>query len=156
MSVSQPKHIVAYPAGISNGGSSSNAGNTVGNPYTGGNTTTTPIAEQNPDDLAYLANGYEPNKGAVGNMGELLNQPGFGSDIKGNTQKSSQQYQGQSIYKATGDIGDNIKKGDQFYLDGQHKDHLELFDKRGNFKAVLNLDGTINQAKTEVAKGRKL
>lgn len=49
-----------------------------------------------------------------------------------------------------------IKKGDQFYLDGQHKDHLELFDKRGNFKAVLNLDGTINQAKTEVAKGRKL
>ncbi|WP_244220233.1 hypothetical protein [Rahnella variigena] len=106
--------------------------------------------------MAYLANGYEPNKGAVGNMGELLNQPGFGSDIKVNTQKSSQQYQGQSIYKAKGDIGDNIKKGDQFYLDGQHKDHLELFDKRGNFKAVLNLDGTINQAKTEVAKGRKL
>ncbi|WP_413530082.1 VENN motif pre-toxin domain-containing protein [Rahnella inusitata] len=140
----------------SNGGSTSNTGNTDGNPYTGGNTTTTPIAEQNPDDLAYLANGYEPNKGAVGNMGELLNQAGFGSDIKGNTQKSSQQYQGQSIYKATGDIGDNIKKGDQFYLDGQHKDHLELFDKRGNFKAVLNLDGTINQAKTEVAKGRKL
>ena len=134
----------------------SNTGNTDGPISAGGNTTSTPVAEQNKDDLAYLAGGYEPNKGSVGNMGELLNQPGFGSDIKGNTQKSSQQYQGQSVYKATGDVGDYINKGDQFYLDGQHKDHLEVFDKRGNFKVVLNLDGTVNRAKTDTATGRKL
>ncbi|WP_314726110.1 VENN motif pre-toxin domain-containing protein [Serratia plymuthica] len=99
---------------------------------------------------------YEPNQGSVGNMSEFLKQPGFGSQIKNTTQKSSQQYQGQSVYKATGDIGEYIKKGDQFYLDGQHKNHLEVFDKRGDFRAVLNLDGSINQAKTEAAKGREL
>lgn len=49
-----------------------------------------------------------------------------------------------------------IKKGDQFYLDGQHKNHLEVFDSKGKFKAVLNLDGTINKVKTEAAKGRKI
>ncbi|WP_275669478.1 hemagglutinin repeat-containing protein [Pectobacterium versatile] len=98
---------------------------------------------------------YQPNQGAVGNMNELLRQPGFGSEIKNSAQKSSQQYQGQSVYKATGDVGEYIKKGDQFYLDGQHKDHLEVFDKRGNFRAVLNLDGSLNEAKTKAAEGRK-
>ncbi|WP_238981777.1 hypothetical protein [[Enterobacter] lignolyticus] len=134
----------------------SNTGNTDGAIDTGGNTTTTPIADQNKDDLAYLAGGYEPNKDAVGNMGEFFKQSGFGTDIKDNAQKSSQQYQGQSVYKATDDVGDYIRKGDQFYLDGQHKDHLEVFDKRGNFKAVLNLDGSINREKTQAATGRKL
>lgn len=99
---------------------------------------------------------YQPNKGAVGNMKEFLTQPGFGTQIKSSTQKTSQIYQGQSVYKATGEIGDHIKKGDQFYLDGQHKNHLEVFDSKGKFKAVLNLDGSINQAKTEAAKGRTL
>ncbi|WP_447766162.1 hemolysin BL-binding protein, partial [Enterobacter asburiae] len=98
---------------------------------------------------------YQPNHGAVGNMNEFLKQPGFGSDVKNTAQKSSQQYQGQSVYKATGDIGDYIKKGDQFYLDGQHKNHIEVFDKRGNFRVVLNLDGTINESKTKAAEGRK-
>jgi filamentous hemagglutinin len=100
--------------------------------------------------------GYEPNKNAVGNMGEFLKQPGFGSTIKDNTQKTNQQYQGQSIYKATDNVGDYIKKDDQFYLDGLHKDHIEVFDKRGNFRAVLNLDGSINERKTQEAEGRKL
>lgn len=99
---------------------------------------------------------YQPNKGAVGNMNEFLKQSGFGSEIKRTAQKSSQQYQGQSVYKATGDVGEYIKKGDQFYLDGQHKNHLEVFNSQGKFKAVLNLDGTINKAKTEAAKGRKI
>jgi len=99
---------------------------------------------------------YEPNKNAVGNMGEFLKQPGFGSTVKDNTQKTNQQYQGQTIYKATDNVGNYIKKGDQFYLDGLHKDHIEVFDKRGNFRAVLNLDGSINERKTQEAEGRKL
>lgn len=132
-----------------------NTGNPDGKPDTGGNTTTTPVAGQNKDDLAYQAGGYEPNKGAVGNMGEFLNQPGFGSDIKSSTQKTGQQFQGQNVHQSTGDIGDYIKKGDQLYLDGQHKDHIEVFDKRGNFKSVLNLDGTLNKSKTDAAVGRK-
>jgi len=83
LSVSQPKHIVAYPAGISNGGSSSNAGNTVGTPYTGRNTTTTPIAEWNKDDLAYLAEGDKPanmspeGSGRAGAFNEAKRQTGI-------------------------------------------------------------------------------
>lgn len=36
--------------------------------------------------------------------------------------------------------------------------HLEVFDRKGNFRIVLNLDGSINPAKTKVAaaEGRKL
>jgi filamentous hemagglutinin len=99
---------------------------------------------------------YQPNQGAVGNMKEFLTQPGFGTQMKSGTQKTSQIYQGQSVYKASNNIGTTIKKGDQFYLDGQYKNHLEVFDSKGNFKAVLNLDGSINKIKTEAAKGRKL
>jgi len=110
-----------------------------------------------PDLPNYMeSQGYEPNKNAVGNMGEFLKQSGFGSTVKDNTQKTNQQYQGQTIYKATDDVGNYIKKGDQFYLDGLHKDHIEVFDKRGNFRAVLNLDGSINERKTQEAEGRKL
>ncbi|WP_350307682.1 DUF637 domain-containing protein, partial [Photorhabdus viridis] len=76
---------------------------------------------------------YQPNKGAVGNMNEFLKQPGFGHQIKGNTQKTSKIYDGQSVYSAKDDIDKYIKKGDQIYLDGDHKNHLEVFDKRGNF-----------------------
>ncbi|MGX9311088.1 VENN motif pre-toxin domain-containing protein [Pantoea ananatis] len=137
---------------------SSHTGNTSGVPDTGGNTTVTPIAEQNKDELAYLAGGYEPNKGAVGNMGEFFKQPGFGSVAKDGSQKTSKIYQGQSVYKASGNLSNEIRKGDQFYLDASHMNHLEVFDSKGNFRVVLNLDGSINPAKTKVAaaEGRKL
>lgn len=61
---------------------------------------------------------YVPNAGAVGNMKEFLTQPGLGTQIKNSAQKSNQIYQGQSIYKANSNIGEVIKKGGQFYLDG--------------------------------------
>jgi len=137
---------------------SSHTGNTSGVPDTGGNTTVTPIAEQNKDELAYLAGGYEPNKGAVGNMGEFFKQPDFGSLAKDGSQKTSKIYQGQSVYKASGNLSNEIRKGDQFYLDASHMNHLEVFDSKGNFRVVLNLDGSTNPAKTKVAaaEGRKL
>ncbi len=99
---------------------------------------------------------YQPNQGAVGNIGEFLKNSSFGGEIKNTTRKTSKQYQGQSIYQAQGKTGDVIKKGDQLYLDAKHKDHLEVFDKSGNFKAVLNLDGSVNLEKTDAGKGRKL
>ncbi|CCW30106.1 hypothetical protein ABLA30_03325 [Xenorhabdus nematophila] len=78
--------------------------------------------------------------------------------MKGDSQKTSKIYQGQSVYQASDNIDQHIKKGDQFYLDGSHKNHLEVFDKRGNFRVVLNLDGSINETKTKQAEaeGRKL
>ena len=99
---------------------------------------------------------HQPNQGAVGNMGEFLKNSSFGGEIKNATRKTSKQYQGQSIYQAQGKTGDVIKKGDQLYLDAKHKNHLEVFDKSGNFKAVLNLDGSVNLEKTDAGKGRKL
>ena len=66
-------------------------------------------------------------------------------------------YQEQSVYVATDKIKEyGIKVGNQFYLDAQHKDHIEIFDKNGNFKGVWNLDGTRNEDKTIAGEGRKL
>ncbi|WP_155416478.1 MULTISPECIES: hypothetical protein [Photorhabdus] len=42
------------------------------------------------------------------------------------------------------------------YLDGAHKNHLELFDSKNNFKATLNLDSPVNVDKTKAGQGRKL
>ncbi|MFZ1874793.1 MAG: hemagglutinin repeat-containing protein, partial [Chania sp.] len=101
---------------------------------------------------------YVPNAGAVGNMGEFFKQAGFGSLTKDSSQKTSKIYQGQAVYKASSNVSDEIRKGDQFYLDASHKNHLEVFDSKGNFRVVLNLDGSINPDKTKVAaaEGRKL
>ncbi|MFP3675014.1 hypothetical protein SB724_19520, partial [Bacillus sp. SIMBA_031] len=62
---------------------------------------------------------------------------------------------GQSVYKATSDVG-AISKGDYFYLDGLHKDHLEVLDSGGRFRAVVNMDGTVNQSKTDAGQGRRI
>ncbi|EPE9889463.1 hypothetical protein ACSN7A_003480, partial [Yersinia ruckeri] len=101
---------------------------------------------------------HVPNAGAVGNMGEFFKQAGFGSLTKDSSQKTSKIYQGQAVYKASSNVSDEIRKGDQFYLDASHKNHLEVFDSKGNFRVVLNLDGSINPDKTKVAaaEGRKL
>lgn len=91
-------------------------------------------------------------------MGELFEQSGFGSQMNDNGRKTSQVYQGQSVYEAKDSVGKHIMKGDQFYLDGSHKNHLEVFDKNRNVKAVLNLDGSYNELKTDkaIADGRTL
>lgn len=77
--------------------------------------------------------GYQPNQSSVGDMKEFMNSPRFGSELKDATQKTNYQYDGQSVYEARGKLGENIKKGDPVYLDGQHKDHLEVFNSRGEF-----------------------
>ncbi|OEG22544.1 hemagglutinin [Enterococcus ureilyticus] len=79
----------------------------------------------------------------------------FGSEIKGNITKTNKKYQGQSVYKVDKKIG-NLKKNDQIYLDGLHKDHLEVFDSNGNLRTILNLDGTVNLDKYGKAVGRTL
>ncbi|PAU57229.1 hypothetical protein BZL41_18905 [Pseudomonas sp. PIC25] len=83
-------------------------------------------------------------------MKEFLSSPDFGRELAIATQKTSKIYDGQSVYQATKAIGDNIKRGRQVYLDGLHKDHLEVFDKAGRFKFVLNLDGSIDDARLDL------
>lgn len=120
------------------------------------------ITALTPDWLQQMMNdpltmaGYKPNQGGVGNMGAFLGTPGFGSDLDDASQKTRlTPIDGQSVYKATSDVG-AISKGDYFYLDGLHKDHLEVFDSRGKFRAVVNMDGTVNQSKTDAGQGRRI
>ncbi len=83
----------------------------------------------------------------------------FGKAIQGASEKTKKQIQGQSIFKVTKNtkIGHfKLRKGDQYYLDGLHKDHIEVFDKKGKARAVLNLDGTLNAAKSSKAMSRSI
>ncbi|OEG23490.1 hypothetical protein BCR24_11425 [Enterococcus ureilyticus] len=82
----------------------------------------------------------------------------FGFDFKTNTSKTKKRVDGQNVYK----VGNKnlkeygLKNGDQIYLDGLHKDHLEVFNSNGRFQKVLNLDGSINVEKTAKGMGRVL
>ena len=100
--------------------------------------------------------GYIPNAGNVGNMGELLKSSGFGSDIADSITKTSKNFQGQTVYRVTEKIDGVFKRGDQLYLDAQHMNHLEVFNKNNQFVKVLNLDGTLNRIKTDAGEGRTL
>lgn len=75
--------------------------------------------------------------------------------IKSSSRKTSKIYDGQTVYKVTKNAGP-LRKGDHYYLDGLHKDHIEVFDKNGRFLKVLNLDGTVNASKTATAVGRSI
>ena len=91
---------------------------------------------------------------SVSNIGEFF-KDGFGKSIKNKLSKSSLKYDGQSIYKVISKTNNRyLKKGYGVYLDGLHKDHLEIIDKLGKVKYVLNLDGTLNADKTAKAIGR--
>lgn len=95
---------------------------------------------------------YTPNAGAVSNMSTYLKAPGFGSEIAEAANKTNYTYKGSAVYKATDGIGRNIKRGDNLYLDSRHKDHIEVFKSNGELRSVINLDGTLNDAKTAVAR----
>ncbi|MCI1005424.1 hemagglutinin [Herbaspirillum sp. C7C8] len=91
-------------------------------------------------------------------MKEFFGKTSFGEEVRKNVRKSNATYDGQSIYVAQKPIGKEIRKGDRLYLDGIHKDHLEVFDSTGKIHTVLNLDGTVNFKKRDLAlaQGRKL
>jgi len=98
----------------------------------------------------------EPAK--VANMKEFF-QTEFGGSLAGVSQKTSKIYKGQAVYTVSKKAENPyLKKGDQFYLDSLHYDHIEVFDKQGKVKAVINLNGTLNEAKTAAAikSGREL
>lgn len=90
-------------------------------------------------------------------MGDFLKSPGFGSEVADAAIKTNYRYGANPVYKATDAIGSGINKGDNFYLDGAHaNNHIEVFSSSGKVRVVLNLDGSVNVAKTDsaVASGR--
>ena len=89
------------------------------------------------------------------NVSDYLKNNPFGKQLSEYLSKTKQQYKGESIYKVDKNFGE-LKKGDRLYLDSMHKDHFEVFDKNGNFKMVMNLDGTKNVEKTLKAKNRSI
>ncbi|ROT98918.1 tandem-95 repeat protein [Marinobacter sp. R17] len=91
---------------------------------------------------------------SVDNMSEFF-KTAFGAGIKSLSRKTGRFYDNQAIYKVKKNAG-SLRKGDHYYLDGLHKDHLEVFDKNGRFLKVLNLDGSLNEAKTAAAAGRSI
>ena len=91
----------------------------------------------------------------VNNMQEFF-ETDFGEQLKSSVRKTKRQYDGQTIYEVVDKSIPGLKKGDQLYLDGSHKDHIEVFDKRGKFKQVINLDGSVNDVKTKNALGRNI
>lgn len=94
----------------------------------------------------------------VANIHEFFKMP-FGTKLKSKCQPMKQSYQGQRMYKVTENIpGTPLKKGDIFYLDAQHKNHLEVFTEQGKSRTVLNLDGTVNNVKKAqaLAQGRTI
>ncbi len=99
---------------------------------------------------------YVPNAGSVDNMEEFFTQTEFGARVGRVARKTNEMYDGQSVYKATDKIGHEIKNGDLFYLDGDHKNHLEVYSGNRVSRHVLNLDGTVNLTKTRKARNRKL
>lgn len=99
---------------------------------------------------------YNHKAQAVENMDEFFDTE-FGSEIKDNLSKTKKRVDGQNVYKVDKNMPEyGLKKNDQLYLDGLHKDHLEVFDKRGKSKTVLDLDGSKNSVKVKKAEGRIL
>jgi hypothetical protein len=95
--------------------------------------------------------GYSPNAGATPNMGAFLKSPGFGSQLDEASQKTGKRIGKDTVYVAKYDVNQHIRKGDQFYLDSHHGNHIEVFDANNKARAVLNLDGSLNAAKTDTA-----
>lgn len=91
-------------------------------------------------------------------MGAYLKEPGFGSQLGEASQKTTKIVRGSVVYKANSDVGEHIRKGDQFYLDKAHMNHIEVFDSAGRTRAAINLDGSLNKAKTDVtlSQGRRI
>jgi filamentous hemagglutinin len=68
-----------------------------------------------------------------------------------NSRKSSKRVDGETVFVANTDVDQHIRKGDQFYLDKKHGNHIEVYDSNNKARAVLNLDGSLNAAKTAAA-----
>ncbi|UAW64780.1 hypothetical protein KMZ15_03730 [Mycoavidus sp. HKI] len=60
---------------------------------------------------------YVPNAGSVDNMEQFFNKTEFGKEMKRVTIPTNEFYHGERIYRATDEIGDEIKDGDLMYLD---------------------------------------
>lgn len=81
-------------------------------------------------------------------MGTFLKSLGLGLQLGEVSQTTGTIIKGASVYKTTADVNQHIRKRDKFCVDKQHMNHIEVFDSSEKARAVLNLDGSLNTAKT--------
>ncbi len=90
------------------------------------------------------------NSFKVENMSQFF-ETDFGKVLKSGSTSTNHRFKEQKIYKVTRNLRKKygLSKGDLYYLDGKHHDHIEVFRSTDKLvKKVLNLDGTLNDAKT--------
>lgn len=82
---------------------------------------------------------------------DWINEHPFGQKIKKSLERSAYTNQGKRAFKVTENIKDcdGFKKGDYVVVDAMHRDHLEVFNKRGRWEQVSNFDGTKNNEKSK-------
>ena len=82
---------------------------------------------------------------------DWINDHPFGQKIKKSLERSQYTNQGKRAFRVVQKIEncDGFKKGDYVAVDAMHRDHLEVFDKRGRWIQVANFDGTKNNEKTK-------
>ncbi len=143
--------IWAQQLGVTAGANQVNAANTLATPIAG-NGTTPAVAI----DVAALGGMYANKITLIGTeAGVGVNNAGhIGSaagdvviSANGRLVNSGQITSAANISSASGDLGNSGTLSAQ---------GLEVFDKSGNFRWAMNLDGTVNQVKTAAATGRRL
>ena len=92
----------------------------------------------------------------VNNMSEFFSGTPLGKMLKLSSERTGKTYQSVPVYRMSekmkiGDVG--LQKGDYFYLDKLHGDHVEVFNKKGKLQDVLDLGG--NHLKDKVDRARK-
>ena len=96
----------------------------------------------------------------VANMPSFFKHVPFGKQLKNKCRPLKKFYDKERMYEVVEEVqGTSLKKGDIFYLDpGAEKNHLEVYTSLGKSKDVINLDGTVNEAKAKIARdeGRRI
>ena len=89
------------------------------------------------------------------NMSEFFSDAPLGRMLRGSAERTGKTYQSVPIYRMSRkmEIGEvKLGKGDHFYLDKLHGDHIEVFNRKGKIKEVLDLGGNRLNAKYNRAK----
>lgn len=80
----------------------------------------------------------------VENTKQFFELTSLGKALREQSTRTGRVFHGAPIYKISEEIkvGETVlKEGHHFYLDNLHKDHIEVFNKRGNISDVLDLSG---------------
>ncbi|MDA7027114.1 hypothetical protein PJ311_10885, partial [Bacillus sp. CLL-7-23] len=111
--------------------------------------------------IQFIKKLFDHHKGARGgtrgtvvveNMSKFFKLP-FGKSIKNSVKKTNGTYNGATVWKVIDKHSGSpyLNKGDRFYIDTESFDHLEVFDKRGRARFVLDMNGNVIEAKTKAA-----